>query len=250
MTDEFPYFYNQDFDKDTNKKVNMEIMKYAGMYILKKMDIPPSEGGHIFSVPLEGLDVHLEAILDDIMFHNLIEIDSNSTCYKITDDGKEYINKLLDEIEGYIEKYQDFEPVTRVNLMKRDRVNPLRARFLWGLYDGEFDDFNQWQENWQIAENEKINDWREIITTKEFYDMLFEDINHMEAFDDDALDEVLRQAENDRKKDMPEVQITRVEGNTSPASSNQDVVVTREYYYNDPYYFNPIYDPLFWYIVF
>ena len=35
MADQFPYFFDEDYDEETNKKVNMEIMKYSGMYLLK-----------------------------------------------------------------------------------------------------------------------------------------------------------------------------------------------------------------------
>ena len=251
MADPFHFYYNQDFDEETNKKVNLEIMKYAGMYILKKIDLPPDEGGHPFEVPLTGLDEHMEPILDDLMFHGLIDIDTVKTQYVLTADGTDYIHKLIDEIEGYINKYQDFEPTTRVNLMKRDRINPLRARFLWGLYDGEFDNFDQWQENWGITAENKIDDWRDVITSKPFYDMLFEDINHMDALDDDALDRVLKEAEEERIKESPPIKITQVEGSQNRHSQRRDDDDDRDdRYYHDPYYFNPVYDPLFWYIVF
>ncbi|MDH5681585.1 MAG: hypothetical protein OEZ36_08360 [Spirochaetota bacterium] len=252
MADKFPYYFDEQFDEETNHKVNLEIMKYAGMYILKRLDLPAEEGGHAFEVPLAGLDEHLEPILDDLMFHNLIEIDENAVRYALSDEGRGYVDKLIVEIEGYIDKYQEFEPTTRVNLMKRDRINPLRARFLWGLYDGEFDDFELWQENWEVPATEKLSDWRDVITKKEFYDMLFEDINHMDALDDDALDQVLREAEEDRQKNMPQVQINRVDGDSGDRrrrdDDDGDQVVVREYH--DPYYFNPVYDPLFWYVVF
>jgi len=257
MADQFPYYFNDEFDEDTNKKVNMEILKYAGIYVLKKLDRPPADGGYFFEVPLMGLDEHLEPILDDLLFHDIIEIDVDHARYSLTKEGIQYIDKLIDEIEGYIDKYQEYEPVTRVNLMKRDKINPLRARFLWGLYDGEFDDFDQWQENWNIAPDEKTADWREIITMKEFYDMLFEDINQMDALDDDALDEVLAEAEADRlkeKKAAPPVQINRIEGSRNSDNRNQydnyEPPIRDNYYYHDPYYFNPVYDPLFWYMVF
>ncbi|GMT50338.1 MAG: hypothetical protein IEMM0008_1877 [bacterium] len=254
MADQFPFFYDQDLDEDTNKKVNMEIMKYSGLYILKKLDLPPEEGGHLFEVPLSGLDEHMEPILDDLFFHNLIDIDTDNARYALTQEGSEYIDKIVAEVEGYIDKYQEFDPATKVNLMRRDKVNPLRARFLWGLYDGEFDDFNEWQENWDIDPTQRKDDWREVITSKDFYDMLFENINNMEAFDDDALDQVLKEAEEERAKEqanLPAIEITRVEGQSGGnGRQDEEVIVETDYYYNDPYYFNPVYDPFFWYVVF
>ncbi len=254
MADQFPFFYDQDLDEDTNKKVNMEIMKYAGLYILKMVDLPPEEGGHLFEVPLSGLDEQMEPILDDLFFHNLIEIDTDKARYALSQDGSDYVDKIVAEVEDYIDKYQEFDPATKVSLMRRDKMNPLRARFLWGLYDGEFDDFNEWQENWNIDPTQRKEDWQDVITSKDFYDMLFEDINNMEAFDDDALDEVLKEAEEERAKEqanLPPIEITRVEGQSGGNGHQDDeVIVERDYYYNDPYYFNPVYDPFFWYVVF
>jgi len=127
MADQFPYFYEKELGEETNKKINLEIMKYAGMYVIKKMDLTPADGGHIFEVPLQGLDEHLEPVLDNLMFNNLIFIDTNRVQYDLTKDGEQYVRSLIDEAEVYIDKYQEFEPTTRVNLMKRDKVNPLRA---------------------------------------------------------------------------------------------------------------------------
>ena len=254
--DQFPFFYNADFDDETNKKVNMEIIKYAGMYVLKMLDMPPDQGGHVFEVPLSGPDERIEPVLDDLMFHSLVTIDEQNFRYALTDEGTEYIGKLLDEIEGYIAKYQEFEPTTKVNLMKRDRVNPLRARFLWGLYDGEFDDFKQWQENWNIDPAEQTEDWQDVVVMKEFYDMLFDDINNMAQLDDAALDQVLQEAQADREKEKaiekanaPQVQINKVEGSNGNGRNHRDDR-DDDYYYHDPYYHNPVHDPLFWYIVF
>ncbi len=247
---DYPYYFNPDLGEDINKKINLEIMKYAGMYVLKLIDLPPKEGGHIFEVPLALEDEHLEPVLDDLLFHGLIDIDTVRTCYVLTQDGRNYVDKLIGEVEAYIDKYQEFEPTTKVNLMRRDNINPLRARFLWGLYDGEFDDLNEWQDNWQINPAERVDDWRFVITRKEFYDMLFEHINNMEVLDDDALDEVLRQAQEDRRIEAPQIQITRVDNTPVNVNYPREEVVYETRYYHDPYYFNPVYDPLFWYIVF
>lgn len=252
MEDQYPYYYNQEFDEDTNKKINLEIMKYAGLFILEKIDVGPEEGGHRFEVPLMGIDEHMEPILDDLMFHDLLDIDSENTCYTITDQGYKYIQDIIKEAENYLNKYQDFEPTTRVNLMKRDRINPLRARFLWGLYDGEFSDIKKWQDDRGIIPEEQVEDWRDFITKKEFYDILFEEINNMEELDDDALDQVLAEAEAERDKNKPQIQIQKSQGSQSVQGSNQADPQTQStvHYYHDPYYFNPVYDPLFWYIVF
>lgn len=252
MQDQYPYFYNSEFDDEINKKINLEIMKYAGLFILEKIDVGPNDGGHNFDVPLMGIDEQLEPILDDLLFHDLLDIDSENTCYTITDKGYKYIKDIIKEAENYLSKYQEFEPTTRVNLMKRDGVNPLRARFLWGLYDGEFIDIKQWQDDRGISLEEQVEDWREFITKKEFYDILFEEINNMDDLDDAALDQVLAEAEEEREKNKPQIQIERSEGSQSVQQQqsadpqNQTVV----HYYHDPYYFNPVYDPLFWYIVF
>ncbi len=215
MADEFHYYYNKELDKETNKKINLEIVNYAGIYILKKMDISDDSGGHVFEVPLSGIDEHLEPVMDDLLFNDLVKIDTVNICYKISDKGRDYIDSLIDEIEGYIDRYEDFDPQAKVNLMKRDRVNPLRVRFLWGLYDGEFDDFNQWQDNLGITD--KIKDWQTIIVKKEFYDILFEEIDNMENMDDEELNDILKEAEDEksieRNKKNSNINITRIGGN-------------------------------------
>ena len=196
MQDQFPYYYDPQKDQDANAKANQEIIKYAGIYLLKMMEAEPPP----FQVPLSSQDESLEPILDDLLFRELILIDPEKSAYQISQKGVEYVDSLIDEIEGYIDEYQDFEPATRVNLMKRDHVNPLRARFLWGLYDGEFDDLVEWQDQSQFSPSEiKIN-WRQIITSKEFYDYLFEDIIYVENIQDDSLDQVSRDPQHKHQK--------------------------------------------------
>ena len=108
---------------------------------------------------------------------------------KLCQKGEQYIDSLVQEIESYMDKYEDFEPQTRINLMKRDQIDPLRARFLWGIYDGEFDDLVQWQA--QAHSFKPFEDWRQLITSKDFYDFLFQEIKQAPQMDSESLDSVL-----------------------------------------------------------
>ena len=194
MKNNFPFFHDQKLSEDINKKTNLEIMKYAGMYILKTMDPEAPENiHHVYEVPLERDDEILEPVLDDLLYRSLVEIDSKNTCYKITGKGMDYIQQLINETESLLEKYAEMEPRTRLAIMRRDGINLLRARFLWGWYDGEFDDLVEFQ-HIQEWEGDIQTIWQIFIVSKEFYDALFEEINIFEEIDEGEIQRIKQDA--------------------------------------------------------
>ena len=257
--DRFPYFYDPKLSEEMNLKVNAEIVKYAGMLILKKLDpMAPPEARYDFNIPLEGLDQILEPVLDDLYNRGFVEIDTAKAKYVLTPKGDQYIQTLIDEAEWYISKYQEFEPKTRVAIMKNDGVNLLRARFLWGWYDGEFDDLEAFQEERGIT---PVRPWQEFLVSKEFYDILFEDVIDVYDLTEEEIEELKREAERLRQERLQGVQ-PQPQQVTDPEKqrilSNYEVIeeeVIEErrepgYAYYDPYYYNPFHDPLFWLAVF
>lgn len=208
--DKFPYYYNDELSEEENLAINQEILQYAGMYVLKEMELAQdtedneddednentgdyysesyyeeyrngknqedelASEGHIFEVPLPPKDEILEPVLDSLLFSDRITISPEKGFYELTQEGQGYIDRIIEELESYIDRYESMDSQTRVLSMQRDRVDPLRARFLWGLCDGEFDDLTLWQNERGIYP--VVGNWQNWLVSKDFYDRLTDDI--------------------------------------------------------------------------
>lgn len=117
-----------------------EKLTYAAMWVLKMMDLEPKKGGLAFPVTLPHTLVPFEPVLEALAVDGLIELHRRSGMYRLTPAGVEYLGALIDEAESYIEEFDDMEVDAMVPILRRRNVDLLRVRFLWGWYQGEFDD--------------------------------------------------------------------------------------------------------------
>lgn len=152
-------------------------LTYAGIYILKKLDLKPAEGGIQIRVP----DAHgpIEEVLERLVMDGHLEIDRKSQSYKLTKRGYAYIGELIDEAEGYIDEFDEEEVADVVGELRARNLDPLRVRFLWGWYQGEFDDLVLFQQRRGFAEVE--TDWTLVLVGDDFYDNLALDLGDDEA---------------------------------------------------------------------
>lgn len=154
-------------------------MTYAGMYLLKKMDLDPKEGGMIMPVVLPSELSPLEEVLHELVMADYIEINRRKERYDITKQGFAYIGSLIDEAEAYIDEFDDEEVEDMVATLRQRNLDVFRARFLWGWYEGELDDLVLFQERRGVQPVERM--WAFYLTCDELYNNLALDITGADA---------------------------------------------------------------------
>ena len=145
-------------------------LDYAGIYVLKKLDLKPQDGGVRIPVLLDSIYHPLEEVLERLVMRGHVEIDRKSQSYRLTKRGSAYIGGLIDEAEGYIDEFDEQEVADMVDELRARNLDPMRARFLWGWYQGEFDDVELFQRRRGFVEVEP--EWPLFITGDDFYENL------------------------------------------------------------------------------
>lgn len=154
-------------------------LNLAGIYLLKKIDLKPEEGGIRLPALLDGIYAPLEEVVDKLLMEGHIELDRKSQAYKLTKRGSQYIGSLIDEAESYIGEFDDEEVADMVDELRARNIDPLRVRFLWGWYQGEFDDVALFQQRRGFVEVEQ--EWPLFVLSDDFYENLELDVGEDEA---------------------------------------------------------------------
>lgn len=154
-------------------------LNFAAIYVLKKIDLKPEEGGVRLPALLDGIYGPLSEVVDKLLIEGHIELDRRSQAYKLTKRGSAYIGALIDEAESYIEEFDDEEVADMVDELRARNIDPLRVRFLWGWYQGEFDDVALFQQRRGFVEVEQ--EWPLFILSDDFYENLGLDVGEDEA---------------------------------------------------------------------
>jgi len=150
---------------------------YATVYVLKKLDLDVREGGLVLPVLLPPQLAPLEGVLESMAIEELVAIDRRQQRYVLTDRGVDAVGLLIDEIEGIIEEFDEEEVADVLAILRRRNLDVLRVRFLWGWYDGEFDDVVNYQRRRGFSEDELEHDWAAFILSDAFYDDLERDVD-------------------------------------------------------------------------
>ncbi len=146
---------------------------YAGIYVLKKMDLALADGGMAMPILLPSELSPLDDVLQELVNADLIETNRRKERYQITKKGLAYLAGVIDEIEAVIEEFDDEELVDCVAELRQRNVDVLRVRFLWGWYDGELDDLVLFQQRRGIS---PVNpDWADYLLGDAFYEALASD---------------------------------------------------------------------------
>ncbi len=145
-------------------------LDFAGIYLLKKLDLAPEDGGMDLPLALpRELDV-LDPVLEQLVLGGWVAMDRKKGKYLLTPSGVDRIGSLIEEAEHYIEEFDDEEAEVVVAELRRRRLDPLRVRFLWGWYQGEFDDLVLWQQRRGLADVE--TSWADYLVDARFWDEL------------------------------------------------------------------------------
>lgn len=140
---------------------------YAGLYVLKKLDLDPKDGGIEFPVVLPSELSPLDDVLQQLAVDDYLVINPKKGRYELTKQGTDYLRACIDEAIDLIDEFDDHEVDEMVEELQRRNLDPFRARFLWGWYTGEFDDLVQFQSERGISPVERM--WAFYLMSDEFY---------------------------------------------------------------------------------
>jgi hypothetical protein len=149
-------------------------LTYAGIYLLKLLDLAPEDGGIEIPVVLSHELQPLDPALDRLLLESLVEIDRKKGRYRLTAKGTDYVGMLIDETEALIEELDDLPAAEVVEIVRRRNLDPLRVRFLWGWYQGELDDLVLFQQRRGVSPVE--HDWALYLVSDDLYAELARDL--------------------------------------------------------------------------
>ncbi|MGK4005295.1 hypothetical protein WMF31_21885 [Sorangium sp. So ce1036] len=149
-------------------------LAYAGIYVLKKMDLKPADGGIEMPLVLPSELTPLEDVLQELVNADLVEVNRRKARFEITRKGLAYLSEIIDEAEALIEEFDEESLEDAVAELRRRNVDVLRARFLWGWYDGELDDLVLFQQRRGASPVEPW--WADYLLSDAFYEELLRDV--------------------------------------------------------------------------
>ncbi|WP_437714324.1 hypothetical protein WMF45_49480 [Sorangium sp. So ce448] len=146
---------------------------YAGIYVLKKMDLKPADGGMEMPLVLPSELSPLEDVLQELVNADLVEVNRRKARFELTKKGLAYLGEIIDEAEALVDEFDDESLEDAVAELRRRNVDVLRARFLWGWYDGELDDLVLFQQRRGATPIEQW--WADYLMSDAFYEALRRD---------------------------------------------------------------------------
>lgn len=149
-------------------------LTYAGIYLLKLLDLSAEDGGIEIPVVLPHELQPLDPALDRLLLEGMIEIDRKKGRYRITPKGTDHVGLLIDETEALIEELDERPAAEVVEILQRRNLDPLRVRFLWGWYQGELDDLVTFQQRRGVSPVER--DWALYLMAEDLYEELARDL--------------------------------------------------------------------------
>ena len=151
-----------------------QIRGYAGIYLLKRMDLKPADGGQIFPVAMPSDLTPLEEIFHELAVDGLVALNARKNRWDLTKAGLAHLATLIDEAEALIEEFDDDELPDVVAALEARNLDPFRARFLWGWFDGELDDLVEFQRRRGVTPIQTL--WAYYLTDDDFYAELAKDL--------------------------------------------------------------------------
>jgi hypothetical protein len=151
-----------------------ERRRYVGMVLLKKLDLKPADGGMVFPLVLPSELSPLDDELRELAVAGLVEMNTRKDRWALTKKGIAYLGELIDEAEGLVDEFEDDELADVLAELEARNLDPFRARFLWGWYDGEFDDLTLFQERRGVRPVQTL--WAYYLTSDEFFAELGKDL--------------------------------------------------------------------------
>jgi hypothetical protein len=146
---------------------------FVGLWLLKKLDLDPKDGGMEFPVVLPADLSPLDEYLQTLAVQGHIEINRKKERYELTKQGIAYLGEVIDEAQAMVDDLDELETNEAIAELQARRADLLRARFLWGWYEGEFDDLILFQERRGVDPVERM--WAFYLTSDDFFGELAKD---------------------------------------------------------------------------
>ena len=147
-----------------------EKQTYAGLYVLKKMDLKPEDGGMVFPAVLPSELSPIDELLQQLAVTGHVVINAKKARWDLTKQGIAYLGEHIDEAADLVDEFEDEEMEDVIAELEARNLDPFRVRFLWGWYDGEFDDLVLYQERRGVKPVERM--WAFYLMGDEFWNDL------------------------------------------------------------------------------
>lgn len=148
---------------------------YIGLYLLKKLDLKPKDGGITIPIVLPTELSPLDDTLQQLAVDEYIVMNNRKNCWELTKKGIAYLREHIDEATELIDEFDDHEVEDMLAELRARNLDPFRARFLWAWYDGEIDDLVLYQERRGIRPVERM--WALYLTGDEFWNDLARELD-------------------------------------------------------------------------
>lgn len=145
----------------------------VSLWILKKLDLEPKEGGMEFPVVLPSELAPLDDYLQQLAVDDYVQINQKKGRYELTKKGIAYLGEVIDEAEEMVDELEELETDEAIAELRSRNLDLMRARFLWGWYEGELDDMVLFQERRGVQPIERM--WAFYLTSDEFFRELAKD---------------------------------------------------------------------------
>jgi hypothetical protein len=129
---------------------------YVGLYLLKKLDLKPEDGGIELPVVVPSELSPIDDVLQQLAVDDLVAINAKKGRYELTKKGLAYLAEHIDEATDLIDEFDDAEVEEMLGELRARNLDPFRARFLWAWYDGELDDLVVYQERRGVRPVERM----------------------------------------------------------------------------------------------
>jgi hypothetical protein len=129
---------------------------YAALYLLKRIDIDPKDGGLEIPVVMPPELAPIDELMQQLAVDGLVEINRRKARWDLTKQGIAYLGEVIDEASELVEEFDDEEVEDVIAALRERNLDVYRARFLWGWFEGEFDDLVLFQERRGVAPVERM----------------------------------------------------------------------------------------------
>jgi hypothetical protein len=145
----------------------------VSLWLLKKLDLKPEDGGMELPVVLPSELSPFDEYLQQLAVEDYVQINAKKGRYELTKKGIAYLGEVIDEAQEMVDDLEDLETEEAIEELRSRNLDLMRARFLWGWYEGELDDMVLFQERRGVQPIERL--WAFYLTSDDFFRELARD---------------------------------------------------------------------------
>jgi predicted transcriptional regulator len=147
---------------------------FVSLILLKKLDLSPEDGGLELPVVLPSELSPLDEVLQQLAVDDLVVINAKKNRYELTKQGIAYLGTMIDEASALVDEFDELDVEDAIAALRARNLDVMRARFLWGWFEGEFDDLVLFQERRGVEPVERF--WAFYLMSDAFWTELSRDL--------------------------------------------------------------------------